>query len=689
MQLRTISSFIGLGLIMGLAMTPPARAQSHADSAVANDIDVYQRDDFTDAAVTNAHDMLLRVAGFRIVEADADIRGYAAALGNVLIDGARPASKRESIEALLERIPADSVERIELLRHGAAMTDMGGYPVLANVVRRRDAAVEAAVEFGGIASTEGWTAPQGQLEYTHRRGERTLDLALKIEPELDDDSGHGTIRTIAPDGTLLDDSGLDTRTIKLKHDASAGWRQPFAGGQLTLNAALRGERSQVDTVVVPHAATMSAELIDERVDEHEDFREAEAGLRFERNIGASTTLGVMVSQQLGWLDAHESAREDDGIETFEETTDTGESIGRIDLAHAWSPAWSLDAALEGAFNFLQSDARLQRDGAPVALPGSDVRIEERRIVAAAGTTWTPTDDWVFETGLQVENSIISQTGDTPLERRFTHVKPRFSVRHELDERNRLRLSLSREVGQLDFGDFVASAALETDQVTAGNAALAPDRTWRLAVAWEHRFDNEAAFVATLTHDRISDVVDRILITTSDDTFDAPGNIGDGRRRTLTLEFSAPLDQLGFTGARIRSALLWRHSRVTDPVTGHLRPISEENPFEGSITLAQDLPALRMNWGIEIEHIAERETEYRFDEITREYEAAGWTLFVERQIGTHWRVRAEATDLFGRDFSERHEKYDGPRSTASIAEIEHRERVTPGYFSLTFRRSMGD
>lgn len=684
MRFRTISSIIGLGFAMGLAAAPPACAQVRAGHGATNDADVYRRGDFTDAAVSNAHDMLLRVPGFSVVEADADIRGYAAALGNVLIDGARPASKRESIESLLERIPADAVERIELLRDGAAGVDMGGHPVLANVVRRHDAAVEAAVAFGGIASTDGWMAPKGQLEYTRRRGERVLDLALEIDPELDDDSGRGTIRTIAPDGALLDDSRLDTRTIKRRHDASAGWRQPFAGGRLALDAALRGERSRVDTIVAPRAAASTG-----RVDEREDFREAEAGLRFERGIGAGTTLGIMTSQQFGWLQARESARDDDGLETFEETTDTGESIARIDLVHAWSPSWTFDAALEGALNFLESDARLRLDDVPVALPGSEVRVEERRLVAAAGATWRPAEGWMFEAGLQVERSDISQTGDTPLERRFTYLKPRLAVRRELDERNRLRLSLSREVGQLDFGDFVASAALETGQVTAGNATLAPDRTWRLAAAWEHRFADDAAFVATLTHDRISDVVDRVLIATADDTFDAPGNIGDGRRRTLALEFSAPLDRFGFTGARIRSSLLWRRSRVTDPVTGRSRPISEENPFEGGIALTQDLPALRLEWGVEIEHIAERETEYRFDEITRESEVAGWTLFVERRIGAHWRVRAKATDLFGRGFVERREEYDGPRSTSPLAEIERRERVTPGYFSLTFRRSMGD
>lgn len=684
MRLRTISSFIGLGLSVALATAPPACAQARAGNSAPRDADVYRREDFTDAAVANAHDMLVRVPGFGIVEADADIRGYAAALGNVLIDGARPASKRESIESLLERIPADSVERIELLRDGAAGVDMGGHAVLANVVRRRDAAVEAAAAFGAVASTTGWTAPKGQLEYARRSGERLLELALDVDPEFDDDSGRGTLRATSPDGALLGDDLLDTQAVKRRHDARAGWRQPFLGGRLALDVALRGERSRVDTVLAPRDAETGAE----RVDEDEDFREAEAGLRFERGLGAGTTLGAMASRQLGRLEARESARDDDGLETFEETTDTGESIARIDLVHAWSPSWTFDAALEGALNFLESDARLRLDDVPVALPGSDVRIEERRLVAAAGATWRPTDGWMLEAGLQVERSDIAQTGDTPLERRFTHLKPRLSVRRELDEGDHLRLSLSREVGQLDFGDFVASAALETGQVTAGNATLAPDRTWRLAMSWEHRFDNDAAFVATLAHERIDDVIDRVLIATDADTFDAPGNIGDGRRRTLALEFSAPLDGFGFRGARLRSSLLWRDSRVTDPVTGRPRPISEENPFEGSIALTQDLPALRLEWGVEIEHIAERETEYRFDEITRESEAAGWTLFVERRIGAHWRVRAKATDLFGRDFVERREIYDGPRSTSPLAGIERRERVAPGYFSLTFRRSMG-
>jgi hypothetical protein len=133
---------------------------------------------------------------------------------------------------------------------------------------------------------------------------------------------------------------------------------------------------------------------------------------------------------------------------------------------------------------------------------------------------------------------------------------------------------------------------------------------------------------------------------------------------------------------------WRRSRVTDPTTGRPRPISEEKPVEGSIELTQDLPTLRTHWGIELEHIAERKTEYRYDEIKRESEGMGWTVFVERELGTQWRVRAEATDLFGRGFRETREKYDGPRSIVPLEEIERRRRRSPGFVSLTFRRSVG-
>lgn len=635
-------------------------------------------------APANAFDMLIQVPGFTAVDADADVRGYAGAQGNVLIDGARPASKRESISDLLKRIPARSVERIELIRGGVGGIDMAGYPVLANIVRRRTSKSSLAVEVGAVAATNGWSAPQGQVEYAKSWGEQSLELALSAAPELDDDAGTGTIRTFGPSGSIDSESLLDNLATKHKAEGSLAWSRPFAGGKLTATSAVRNEQARIAEDIADAAPAGGLE----RIDSAEDLTEAEVGARYRRAFGERVTLDAVATHRLGWLNALEESRDDQDTEAFRENTDTGESIARLDLNYERSTVLSLSAGLEGAFNVLESTARLEENGSPVALPGSDVRIEERRGEASFGAAWKPASGWLLEAGSRFEVSAISQTGDSALERRFSYLKPSAAVTWDLASNDQLRLSLAREVGQLDFADFVASASLSEGAVSAGNAQLEPDKTWRTSLAWEHRFWDKGAVTLTWTHDRITDVVDRILVVTPDDVFDAPGNIGDGRRDTLAFDISAPLDRLGVKGGRLRSSLLWRSSAVTDPVTGEKRPISEEKPVEGSISFTQDLPHLRLSWGVDIDHIAERKTKYRFDKITRESEAVGWTVFVERRVGEQWRARLEATDLFGRAFTETHEKYDGPRAPGALEEIEHRDRQSPGFISVSIRRSLG-
>ena len=655
-------------------------AQTDATSGVTT----YPASVFATSAPASAREMLDRTPGFSLVEPDADVRGYSGAQGNVLIDGVRPASKREDVSELLRRIPAGTVERIELIRGGAGGVDMGGYAVLANVVRKHVVDAEGMVEVGVLSSTDGWVSPRGQAQYTRRWGERSLELTAKLEPDFDDDSGDGTVWIETPDGVVVERFDEDTRKVQHAAEVAANWAQPLAGGRFNATAAVRGDRARSDTVI------QSLDDADDREDvaAREDFVEGELGARYQRSVGAATTLEALASQRAGRLTAEETSQQGADSESFNEATRTAESIARIDLTHRRSDKLSLSAGLEGAFNVLESEARLQENGAPVFLLGSDVRIEERRVEGSVGATWTPVEAVILEAGLRVEGSTITQTGDSPLERDFTYAKPRVALTWDVDGQNQVRLAVSREVGQLDFAEFVASASLSTGVVAVGNAALEPDKSWRFSAAWERSFWDDASLTLTWTHDEISDVVDRVLIVTPDDVFDAPGNIGDGRRDTLAVDLNTPLDRLGIKGGQLRTTLLWRTSRVTDPVTGEERGISEEKPVEGEAAFTQALPQWHMNWGVTVEHISERKTRYRFDDVRRRSEDLGWTVFAERRLGDHWRLRAEATDLFGRDFHETRDKYDGPRSTGDLEEIERRERRSPGYVSLTLRRSMG-
>ena len=84
----------------------------------------YPADYFARSQPATAFDMVRLVPGFRLQEGDAELRGYSGAAGNVLVDGQRPASKQETLEDVLKRVPAETVERIELIRSGAGAYDM-------------------------------------------------------------------------------------------------------------------------------------------------------------------------------------------------------------------------------------------------------------------------------------------------------------------------------------------------------------------------------------------------------------------------------------------------------------------------------------------------------------------------------------------------------------------------------------
>src|SRR3546814_1306594 len=90
--------------------------------------------------------MVALLPGFRLQEGNAEVRGRRREGGNVLIDGTRPASKEETLETILKRIPARLVDHIELVRNSAAGYDMQGYALLANVVRKQEARLSGRLE---------------------------------------------------------------------------------------------------------------------------------------------------------------------------------------------------------------------------------------------------------------------------------------------------------------------------------------------------------------------------------------------------------------------------------------------------------------------------------------------------------------------------------------------------------------
>lgn len=108
--------------------TAPPAAQATGNRAT------FTPADFARFAPRNALDMLRQVPGFTIREGE-EARGLGQASGNVLVNSRRLSSKSDDIYTQLSRIPAATVERIELV-DGATLDIPGLTGQVANVVAR-------------------------------------------------------------------------------------------------------------------------------------------------------------------------------------------------------------------------------------------------------------------------------------------------------------------------------------------------------------------------------------------------------------------------------------------------------------------------------------------------------------------------------------------------------------------------
>lgn len=666
-----------LAVAAGLAMTSPAFASAQAEGRLE-----YPADFFAAAQPTTALDMIGRLPGF-VFDAGGDVRGLSGAQGNVLIDGRRPASKSEDLESLIRRIPAAQVLRIEVIRGGAPGVDMQGLPVVANIVRRQGGTLVGAVSAGTERHDDGrWAGDLGLELSRSLSGDRRIEASGEIYRYIDEDAGDGPRERRDSLGGLLRASQADQTGGGEGGRLSAAWTQPLAGGILSANGLVSTETwdwslDDLRTHPTPDRS---------RVEENEEEVEAELGATWERPL-SSGRLQVVGLQRWGDETLTSSSRDADGRERFDSEETTGESIGRISLTRILSPRLTLEGGLEGAFNWREGKAFSEEDGVEVELPSSDVRVEERRAEAALSATWRPAARWSVEAGLRVETSELSQSGETEAVRSLTYAKPRLNTVWTPDGNSEWRLRIEREVGQLDFGDFITSASLDTGQVSAGNAELKPAAKWVVEGTYERRFWGEGALTLTLINEAIEDAIDRVPVVSPSGVFDAPGNIGDAERRLAQVRLALPLGRLGVEGGLLKTFVEFAHTEATDPTTGERRRMSGYNPFESEVEFTQDLPARRMKWGVSA-FFGSPYRYYRFDRIEEELTEPWWSAFAEWKARPNLVVKLQVENITGRGYDVDRIIHDGPRDVSPILFTEARRQAFGPYVALRLRRTFG-
>ncbi|ADL00108.1 TonB-dependent receptor plug domain-containing protein [Brevundimonas subvibrioides] len=677
--LATTAILLGAGAAQAQTApaTPSAQTAAPVAEASQQGVLVFTPDFFTDYRPNTALDMVSRVPGFSTQDGDGS-RGFEGAVGNILINGARPASKNDSGSSVLGRTLAAQVERIELVRGGAPGIDMQGYSVVVNVITRSQSSRQSVVTWNAFLFDGGQDVYNGSYQFTARDGERSWGITLSDGVSTSDSNGSGQVIRRDANGLILRDEFYINDQKGGGQAIRGNYADAFLGGKIDLTARI-GQNDY------RNFSLQTAPGIRRDNGYSEDGTSGEIGAVYTRPVRAGLTSETRFIREWSDFDGASTSASQIGGTTspeqrFTSVGNASETILRSLLRWERSPSMTIEGGAEVAYNMLETDQAFTVGGTPVPLPSASVTVEETRGEAFSKATWRIRPDLTLEGGLRLEASTITQSGDADQEKSFYFAKPRFQATWTPMANNQVRFRFEREVGQLDFGDFAASAELEEDNVFGGNVDLEPEQRWVTELVYERRFLGDGIVSVGYRHDEITGVIDQLPLPGD---LSAVGNIGDGTLDQLAVNISVPLDWTGFSGGQFTFENEWNKTRVTDPTTGQSRPISGVRASQPAFTISQDITSWKINWAATF-LASLRQYSYDPDQTSGFYGDDYFQGFVEYKPTTSISIRAQVT--VWNDFNVERTVYASRTGGRPVAFVETRDIDPNTFYQITLKKT---
>lgn len=174
--------------VAGLAVPSAVRAQATTAGdqpapapAQGTRTTAYDAGFFAQYAPSTALDIARRVPGFTLELGDTDRRGFAGSAGNVVINGARPSSKAETLETTLARVPARSVVRVEVGPGDLYGSEYSGKSQVLNVILSAQGGFDGNATVAARRIYTGHITPTGSASAMIKRGASTFNLSADTE----------------------------------------------------------------------------------------------------------------------------------------------------------------------------------------------------------------------------------------------------------------------------------------------------------------------------------------------------------------------------------------------------------------------------------------------------------------------------------------------------------------------------
>lgn len=694
-------SFIALSA----ALASPALAQQGdappPGSTQATRTTAYEAAFFAQYSPRTALDIARLVPGFALDLGDLDTRGFAGAAGNVVINGSRPSSKAETLTDTLRNIPASRVVRVEVGPGDLYGSEYSTKSQVLNVILSAVGGVDGNVTASIRRLYTGRIVPDGSVSALIRTGQSSINLSAGTSNVLNLEEGTDELVDITDDTHEFIEHRRKFNSYRdFNPYISGSWALEKASDN-ALRANFRWSPGKFYLTQRNHVTPAAGPERDDDLLQNFKSPVYEIGGDVTRPLagGAIKLVGLATRRQRDWLERYRFRTEGGGtvLGGFEQLQDAqrNETILRLNWTRQNLAGFSVETGIEGALNTLDHQVQLFEflaGGTPVQkpLPIDEAKVKEKRAEGFVRIGRQLSSAIRLDAGLNYEYSNITVSGDTDDDRTLRFWKPSLTLDWKGGKGWHGQLSVRRTVAQLDFYDFISSAELSADRVNAGNPNLVPQQTWEFRGTLEHPLLGEGIAKLDVGYDLVNDLQDRILIcdvVVPTTCFDAPGNLGTGKRAFATLTLDAPLAKIGLKGVRVKLGGTLQRTRVEDPISGEQRNWSDFFPdWQWNAEFRHDVG--KFSYGFTVQD-RERFTFFRTDEFDTNFNGGPFgTAFVEYRPRDGTTITLDLDNAFDTSGNRNRILFRPNRELPTQVIDEFRERNRHLNFGLTLKQTFG-
>jgi outer membrane receptor protein involved in Fe transport len=640
------------------------------------------------------------------------LRGLDPAYTQILINGERVPGAGVDRSFFVDRIPAELIERVEVVRSSSANRSGDAVAGAINIVLRDALALDGGyVRAGGILLSDDEVKGTFGGVWGGEVGPGRLLVGASVQ---------GRRNPKSKFSQRFDEPGDDVDNIEVQSDirdgtdysANASYEVDVAGGKLELNGLfVRTDRTQNENSLEYNGgeedpaelAVINANPLDILTDNWS------VGGKYNRDMW-----GGELKLRLGYsvIDDDQFEREDEyAVEDEElEATRTRSNI----KDEEWSAAIAQELRFSGETKFefgVQYVGKTRDTGVFESEPDdtienvlafrlvTDAEFEDYEAVDGGVNTIEETriDPYVmlsgengavkWQAGLRYETTDVDITDETVSSalrstgNDYALLLPSASLRFNLNDTDRITASVARTVRRPDF-NFISPALLEGeygDNDFLGNPNLDPETSWGADLGFERRLGRRGVMGINVFYRDVTDLIE--LVNTGAYSDEAQGNyedaiddgatpaeaaeeltsfvltannVGDGQVYGIEFDLSTPLDMFGMENTGVFLNASWLDSRVTD-FAGERR-FNAQSDYVLNFGFTQDIPTWGAAFGATYRKQGDALSRIVGEEVRTSY-GADLEVFLEKRFAENVVVRLTGSNLLDSSKDEAFDKFN--------------------------------